>query len=43
MDDFVGAKFYCPRATDDGNQRIQIREKMLEFASTVLAVSSSTE
>jgi len=33
--DFVGAKFYCPHALADGNQCIQIREKTLEFSSTV--------
>ena len=27
--DFVGAKFYCPHALADGNQRIRIREKTL--------------
>jgi len=39
--DFVGAKLYCPHALADGNQRIQIREKMLEFSSTVLSTMSS--
>ena len=33
MEDFVGAKFYLA----DGNQRIQIRQKTLEFSSTVLS------
>jgi len=33
----VSAKFYCPHALPDGNQRIQIREKMSEFSSTVLS------
>jgi len=28
LEDFVGAKFYCPHALADGNQRIRIREKM---------------
>jgi len=28
-EDFVGAKFYCPHALADGNQRIQIRKKTL--------------
>jgi len=32
---FVGAKIYCPHALADGNQRIRIREKMLEFSPTV--------
>ena len=36
MCDFVGAKFYCLHALADGSQRICIREKMLEFSSTVL-------
>jgi len=39
-EDFVGAKFYCPHALADGNQCIQIREKMLEFSSTVLSALS---
>jgi len=30
--DFVGAKFYCPHALVDGDQRIQTRQKMLEFS-----------
>jgi len=37
--DFVGAKFYIPHALADGNQRIRIREKTLEF-STVLSTLS---
>jgi len=40
LDDFVGAKFYCPHALADSNQRIRIREKMLEFSSTVLSTLS---
>jgi len=36
LEDFVGAKFYCPHALADGNQCIQIREKMLK-SSTVLS------
>ena len=39
LDDFVSAKFYCPRALADSNQRIRIREKTLEF-STVLSTLS---
>ena len=39
-DDFVGAKFYCPHVLADGNQHIRIREKMLEFSSTVLSTLS---
>jgi len=35
-EDFVGAKFYCPHALDDGNQCIWIREKTLKFSSVVL-------
>jgi len=38
LEDFVGAKFYCPHALADSNQRIQIREKTLEFSSTVLSI-----
>jgi len=33
LEDFVGAKFYCPHALDC----IQIMEKTLEFSSTVLS------
>jgi len=41
VEDFVGAKFYwCLHALADGNQRIQIREKTLEFSSTVLSTLS---
>jgi len=40
LEDFVGAKFYCQHALADGNQRIRIREKMLEFSSTALPASS---
>jgi len=40
MEDFVGAKFYCPHALADGNQCIQIREKTLEFCSTLLRTPS---
>jgi len=32
LEDFVGAKFYCLHAIADGNKRIWIREKMLEFS-----------
>jgi len=39
-EDFVGTKFYCPHALADGNQRIRIREKTLEFSSTVLSTLS---
>jgi len=40
LKDFVSAKFYCPHALADDNQRIRIREKTLEFSSTVLSVLS---
>jgi len=40
MEDFVGAKFYCPHAPADGNHCIRIREKTLEFSSTVLSTLS---
>jgi len=40
MDDIVGAKFYCPRALANSNRHIEIREKMLEFSSTVLSTLS---
>jgi len=40
LEDFVGAKFYCPHALADGNQLFQIREKMLQFSSTVLSTLS---
>ena len=36
LEDFVGTKFYGPHALADGNQHIRIREKTLEFSSTVL-------
>jgi len=39
-EDFVGAKYYCLHALADGNQRIWIREKTLEFSSTVLSTLS---
>ena len=38
LEDFVGAKFYCPHALADGNQRIRIMDKTLEFSSTVLSL-----
>jgi len=31
LQDFVGARFYCPHALTDGNQRIWIREKTLRI------------
>ena len=37
LEDFVGAKFNCPQALADGNQRIRIMEKTLEFPPTVLS------
>jgi len=37
MEDFVGAKFYCPHALSDGKQFIQIREKIPEFSLTALS------
>ena len=40
LEDFVGGKFYCPYALADSNQRIRIREKTLEFSSTVLSTLS---
>jgi len=36
----VGAKFYCPQALADGNQRIRFRDKTLEFSSTALSTLS---
>jgi len=39
-EDFVGAKFYSPHAVADGNQRIRVREKTLEFYSTALSTLS---
>ena len=38
MEDFVGAKLHV---LADRNQRVQIREKMLEFSSSVLSTPSS--
>jgi len=40
LEDFVGAKFKCLHALADGNQYIRIREKMLEFSSTLLSALS---
>jgi len=40
LQDIVGAKFYCIHAVADDNQHIQIREKTLEFSSTVLSTLS---
>jgi len=40
LEDFVGAEFYCPHALADGNQRIRIREKMLELSLTVSSTLS---
>jgi len=37
VEDFVGAKFYCPHVLVDGNRRIPIREKTMEFSSAVLS------
>ena len=33
-------QFYCLHALTDGNQEIRIREKTLEFSSTVLSTLS---
>ena len=40
LEDFVGAKFYCPHALADCSQRIRIREKTLQLFSTVLSTLS---
>jgi len=40
LEDFVGAKFYCPHALAGGNQRIRIRQKTREFSLTVLSARS---
>jgi len=40
LEDFGGAKFYCPHALADGNEHIWIRQKTLEFSSTVLSTLS---
>jgi len=40
LEDFVGAKFKRLHALADGNQYIRIREKMLEFSSTLLSALS---
>jgi len=40
LEDFVGAKFYCPHALADGSQRILIMENTMEFYSTVLSTLS---
>jgi len=36
LEDFVGAKIYCPHALADGKQRIGIREKTLERNNSVM-------
>jgi len=41
VEDFVSAKFYCPHSLAGGNQRTRIREKTLEFSSTVLSTLSA--
>jgi len=41
LGDIVGAKFYCLHALADSNQCIRIREKTLEFSSTVLSTPFS--
>jgi len=40
LEDFVGAKVYCPHALADGNQRFRIRDKTLEFSATVSSTLS---
>ena len=39
LEDFVSAKFYCPHALADSNQRIRIREKTLEFSTVLYTLS----
>jgi len=39
-EDFIGAKFYWPHDLTGGNERTGIREKTLEFSSTVLSTLS---
>ena len=36
---FVAAKFYCPHAPADGNQRIRSREKTMEFSAVLPTLS----
>jgi len=36
LEDLVGAEFYYLHALADGNQRIRIRQKTLEFSSAVI-------
>ena len=40
LEDFASAKFYCPYGLADGNLCIWIREKTLEFSSTLLSTLS---
>jgi len=40
LEDVLRATFYCPHALADGNYRIRIREKILEFSSMVLPAPS---
>jgi len=37
LEDFVGEKFYCLHTLADDNQHTQIREKTLQFSSTLLS------
>jgi len=39
LEDFAGAKSYCPHALADGSQHIQIREKTLEFSTVLSSLS----
>ena len=40
LEDLVGVKFYSPHALADSSQCIRIRERTLEFSSTVLSTLS---
>jgi len=40
LEDFVDAKFYCLHVFADGSQQFWIREKTLEFFSTMLSTLS---
>ena len=42
LDDFVGAKFYCPCALADGNWHICMKESTLEFATVLSPLSNTT-
>jgi len=43
LQDYASAMFYCPHARANGNQHIQIRQKTLQFFSTLNSVKYTTD